>query len=141
MNTPLIRASAGALGDAFGRKLLGHVVVTQPMGDYQGGCAVVIEHVPDAGAPEIAYMVRNIRTNEEIGIFRDEQLDLMIEVNASMAAATAMTLGDACKDMLAQVMEGKLPDFATMQKAMLALVLAGFVSPAMSRQPGWGVGV
>ena len=56
-----------------GKFAIGHTVLTESMGDYPGGLAVLTEIYPDSNAPEIVCVV-NHPSFGEIGIFEDEEL-------------------------------------------------------------------
>jgi hypothetical protein len=65
-----------------GIKLVGKNVITQKMGLWPGGLAIVTELNPDPNAPEIVFNVRHSRTGEEIGVFEDELVVLKEELSA-----------------------------------------------------------
>lgn len=131
MNQTVIRATAGALGDSFGKNLVGLTVLTPAEGGWAGGLAVITAYLPDEAAPEIPFWVRDISSGKEIGLFADEQLGLFVDADSSYAVATAMTLADVCRQMLSDAMRGTLPDAALKQRAVLALAAAGFVMPQL----------
>lgn len=68
--------SARQLVDAHGENLVGQKIITQPMGDYPGGKATVIEIAPDFTAPEIVFDVEH-PTFGRIGVFEYEQVRLV----------------------------------------------------------------
>jgi hypothetical protein len=67
----------------YGDSLLDRRVFTQPIGDWPGGAAKVIQIMPDENAPEIVFQVRSEDTGEEIGVFDCEPIMLLTEKQAS----------------------------------------------------------
>ncbi|MGH2375646.1 MAG: hypothetical protein ACRDIC_19525 [bacterium] len=59
--------------DAHGHELIGKWIWTEPMGDWKGGNAQVVELGDDPFAPEIVFQVRN-EAGDEIGVFEFEEV-------------------------------------------------------------------
>lgn len=81
----MLRIKAKAAVEQFGQQLVGQLIVTQNIGDWEGGNARVLEINPDPEAPEIVMTVRaervtqfDTRTNigEVIGVFDYETVSL-----------------------------------------------------------------
>lgn len=70
---------AEQLANQYGNKLVGREVLTQPMGEYPGGYAIVTQVHPDPGAAEIVFNVKH-PTFGEVGIFEYEVVVLVAEV-------------------------------------------------------------
>jgi hypothetical protein len=69
---------AGELAKKMGKDLIGRIVLTEQIGDWQGGAAEVIEIGPDPAAPEIVFNVRSTqRKNDIIGVFNHELILLL----------------------------------------------------------------
>jgi len=62
-----------------GSALIGRTVLTNPMGEYPGGYAEVLELEPDPEAPEIVFQVKH-PTFGEIGVFGYERVYLIEKV-------------------------------------------------------------
>lgn len=60
----------------MGEKIIGWRILTQPMGDYRGGPAEILDRGDDPGAPEIVLNVRN-DTGEPMGIFENEDVKIL----------------------------------------------------------------
>ena len=56
-------------------KLVGRYVLTERIGDWPGGLALVVGFTPDPDAPEIVMYVQ--QKVETMGIFEDEQIVLI----------------------------------------------------------------
>ena len=64
--------NAKELVEKMGQNLVGKPVITEPMGGWAGGIAIVTELAPDNEAPEIVMAVQSQINNEEIGVFDDQ---------------------------------------------------------------------
>lgn len=131
MTQKVIRATAGALGDSFGKNLVGLTVLTPAEGGWAGGLVTITEYLPDENEPAFTFWGRDAISGKERGLFADEQLGLFVDVDSTFAVASAMTLADVCRQMLSDAMNGALPDAALKQRAVLALAAAGFVMPQL----------
>lgn len=69
---------AEALLYKLGHELLGRTVLTEEMGEYPGGEAVVVELLPHRKAPEILFTVKH-PTFGECGVFDWEEVHLCPE--------------------------------------------------------------
>jgi hypothetical protein len=68
---------AGWLANISGPNLIGKLVNTMAIGDWQGGPCEVTEVDPDPAAPEIVMNVRHLDGGDEIGVFEDEDIQLI----------------------------------------------------------------
>lgn len=68
---------AGWLANVSGPNLVGRLVNTMAIGSWPGGPCEVIEMEPDSAAPEIVMQVRSLDDGDEIGVFDDEDIQLI----------------------------------------------------------------
>ena len=60
----------------YREELIGKEIMTYPMGEYQGGPAIITKICPDENAKEIVFNAKNKESNETIGFFYYEEIDL-----------------------------------------------------------------
>lgn len=110
MNQTVIRATAGALGDSFGKNLVGVTVLTPKRSGWAGGLVTITEYLPDENEPAFTFWGRDEISGKECALFADEQLGLFVDTDSTCAVVTATELK---------------------QRAVLALAAAGFVMPQL----------
>jgi hypothetical protein len=76
---------AKELVQRYGSRLINEWILTEPIGEYPGGIARVIELTPDKNAPEIPIQV-NLPGWGKIGIFEDETVALITDFKAKRYA-------------------------------------------------------
>ena len=72
---------ANAIVKQYGEKLVGKTILTQRIGEWPGGLAVVTQIRHDKNAPEIVCLVRHANQEYaeefgEMGIFHDEKVEV-----------------------------------------------------------------
>lgn len=60
---------------------IGSSIYTYPMGEWEGGQCTVIDVEPDPNAPEIPIQVRRDLDGSEIGVFADEPVFILSDLN------------------------------------------------------------
>ena len=60
------------------RACIGQTLMTEPLGEYPGGPAQVVEILPDPNTPEIVFNVEH-PTFGVIGVFDDEEVEILNE--------------------------------------------------------------
>ena len=61
----------------FGTALVGQTIRTQAIGDWRGGMAKVVELYPDKQAKEIVMQIRGTQGQGEVGVFHNEQIEIV----------------------------------------------------------------
>lgn len=76
--------NAGSFVNIYGRSAIGRVIMTEAIGGYPGGAAIVTGLHPDPAAPEIVMLVKHpfwthsfSPANPVIGILEHEEVDFL----------------------------------------------------------------
>lgn len=76
--------NAGSFVNIYGRSAIGRVVITQAIGSYPGGPAIVTTTNPDPAAPEVVMLVKHPwwthpdwPTDPVMGIFEHEEVEFI----------------------------------------------------------------